>query len=223
MNGSCTAAAEEARGFAGMRPAAASLLHALRAGERAAARGLVEGLTPAIRAGVASELALRGSRRGRAPGQEVEDITQSVLLYLFAHGGRALLRWDPARGRELESFVGLVARRVTAAILRSRRRSPWSEVPVQPEDLDEQNVASTWGPESSAISRDMLVALTGRVRARLTARGVEMFEMLFLDERPTEDICATTGMAPHAVYRWRGRLSQMVKEIAAELGQDRAA
>jgi hypothetical protein len=221
MNNPCAAMPEALRfSFppAGREPAATSLLCALRAGERQAARRLVDALTPSVRAGVAEELLLRRSRRGREPRQEVEDITQSVLLYLFANGARALLRWDPARGRELKSFVGLVARRVTAATLRSRRRSPWSDDPVLPEDLDEQNATPTAGPESSAVSRDMLAALTDRVRARLTARGVEMFEMLFLDERPTEDICALTGMAPHAVYRWRGRLSQMVKEIAAELG-----
>ncbi len=197
---------------------ASELLLRVLEGERTAERRLVEELTPTIRASVSRELALRRRRSGRATEQEVEDITQSVLLGLFADGGRTLKKWDPARGRELKSFVGLLAQRRTVTILRCRRTSPWSEDPMLPEDLDKNPVEAN-GPESRAISRDMLGALLGAVRARLTARGAEIFRLLFLEGASTEDVCTQTDLSAASVYQWRRRLRLLVEEVAGELKQ----
>ncbi len=74
--------------------------------------------------------------RGRDARQEVKDLTQHVLMILFAEEGRALLRWDPDGGASFANFVGLIAEREIASILRSRRRSPGEE-PTEAGDLDE--------------------------------------------------------------------------------------
>ncbi|APR86956.1 hypothetical protein A7982_12305 [Minicystis rosea] len=187
-------------------------------GDAKAMRQLVRGLTPVIRANVGWVLV-----RGQAPGrrearQEIEDVTQSVLLALFADRGRVLLQWDPTRGLDLPSFVALLARRETVSVLRSRRRSPWTEDPTQHEDLD-RNAMPHMGPESEAISRDMLNALSGAVRERLSARGAEIFDLMFLEGRPVEEVSSITGMSADTVYVWKSRLVRQLREIFDELGR----
>ena len=113
----------------------------------------------------------RAARAGRREArQEVEDVTQTVLLALFADRGRVLLQWDPARGLELEGFVSLLAKRETVSLLRSRRRSPWTEDPTLHEDLD-RNAVPRMGPESETISRDMLASPRRRRARQADAQG----------------------------------------------------
>jgi len=191
-----------------------ALIESALRGERRASRRLVEELTPAIRGSVAKTL-LAARRRMPAKG-EVDDITQTIFLALFVDGGRLLLRWDPARGLGLRGFVAMVARRRTVALLRSRRRNPWSEEPVDVEALDE-HPAATGEPEATALQREALAAVTERMRARLSRRGAELFEILFLDARSTEDACSLTGLSPNAVHCWKSRMVGLAREMAAEL------
>src|SRR6185369_9010875 len=83
----------------------AALIRRAADGDRQAMRQLVTALTPCIRTAVASTLARSTSPGRRAARQEVEDVTQSVLLALFADRGHVLQQWDPARGIPLEAFV----------------------------------------------------------------------------------------------------------------------
>jgi RNA polymerase sigma-70 factor (ECF subfamily) len=187
-----------------------------------AERELIRALTPIIRASVARTMRRFASRR-REIDQEVEDVTQGVLLVLFVKdGGRALSRWDPDRGLALEGFVALLAAHETASILRNRRRSPWTEEPMATEALDENPTAAA-GPEAAASSRRMIAAVVDRVRARVSARGGQVFDLLFLEGHPPEDISALTGLGLPAVYTWSSRLSRLGRQIAAELEGERAA
>jgi len=188
-------------------------------GDRQAVRQLVDALTPVIQIRVAR--ALRRWRRaawGRDVRQEVEDLTQSVFLALFANGGQALRRWEPERGLSLPAFVGLLADHEITSILRSRRRSPWTEDPTADEDLDEgARVDAGRGPELAALSRETLRALVDRLREKLSDRGLELFYLLFVEERSTEEVCAAAGLTPDAVYAWRSRLARLTRQIAADL------
>ncbi|WP_437927976.1 hypothetical protein WMF37_01640 [Sorangium sp. So ce291] len=198
----------------------AALIARAMAGERSALRELVDLLTPTIQ-----ERAVRALfRRRRAAGdrdvrQEVEDMTQTVFLSLFSDGGRTLRQWDGARGLSLPGFVGLVAEREVTSILRSRRRNPWTEAPTEDDTLD-QGVSEAAGPEPAMISRDTFEAIARRLRERLSERGLELFYLLLVDERSTEDVCAITGMTADAVYAWRSRLARQVRAIAAELATE---
>ncbi len=185
-------------------------------GERGATRKLVEEIRPAIRGSVARTLLSLCNRSACEIREEIDDFTQTVLLHLFVDDGRLLRLWDPARGRCLRSFVALLARRRTLALLRSRRQNPWSEEPTEHDWLDEQP-APNGEPESTAVTRETIAALTSRLRARLSPRGSELFEILFLEERSTEDACSLTGMTPGAIHTWRSRLSSLAREVAMDL------
>lgn len=197
-----------------------SLLLVRRAveGDATSMRKLVRELTPIVRAGVCWVLT-RGRVHGRREArQEIEDVTQTVLLALFMDRGKILLQWDPSRGLDLAGFVALLARRETVSVLRSRRRSPWTESPTLLEELDRVAVARM-GPESEAISRDLLATLAETVRDRLTERGGRIFDLIFLEGRPVEEVCEMTGISADSFYTWRSRLQRMVREILAEIAR----
>jgi RNA polymerase sigma-70 factor (ECF subfamily) len=181
-------------------------------------RQLVRELSPAIRAGVSWVLTRGRGQGGREPRQEVEDVTQTVLLALFADQGRVLLQWDPARGHDLPGFAALLARRETVSILRSRRRNPWTEDPTLEEELD-RSAVQRMSPESELVSKDLLGALASAVRARLPERGAELFDLIFLQGLPANEVSEKTGLSPDAVYQVKSRLQRQVREILTDLGR----
>ena len=151
--------------------------------------------------------------RARDVEQEVADLTQDVFTELFADDARVLRSWDPARGLSLSNFVGLVAERRAGRILSTLRRSPWTE---SPEDLTELEIVDV-DPTLALESRDFLETLYHHVRASLTPRGLELFELLLVQGEPVEAVCSRTGMTPEAVWAWRSRLVKVVRMLGEEL------
>lgn len=191
------------------------------AGEEPALTRLVQTLTPVVQSRVARGLLLRrtGAASGRDVRQEVEDLTQEIFLVLFADGGKVLRSWEPGRGLSLANFVGLVAERQTASILRSGRRSPWKEDPTLPENLDQASADS--GPEAVAASREQLRNLLHRLKEELTPLGRHLFDLLFLRELPFEEVTRQTGMSSDAVYAWRSRLRRLARRLLEEPSETR--
>ncbi|HEY8211970.1 MAG TPA: sigma-70 family RNA polymerase sigma factor [Myxococcaceae bacterium] len=186
-------------------------------GDARAARELAQAVLPVVHARVARLLLrFRTAARQRDVRQEVEDLTQQVLLALFSNGGRALRAWTPERGLALEKFVGLLSEREVYSILRSRRRSPWTEDPTE-EEILHASPDSRSGPEGLIASRQLAQAAVARALERLSERGREMFQWIFVDDRPVDEICEITGMKPGAIYVWRNRITQLLREVAQEL------
>ncbi len=184
------------------------------AGDPAAVHWLVSHLSPVIQARVARAL-LRRASGGRSTRQEVEDMTQEVFVALFEDGGKVLRSWEPERGMSLANFTGLVAERQVAAILRSGRRSPWTEDPTLSEDLERPS-DDAQGAEARLASQQILAVLLDRVRATLSPKGLDLFERLYVREESVEAVCAATGMSPDAVYAWRSRLGKLVRTFVEE-------
>jgi RNA polymerase sigma factor (sigma-70 family) len=189
------------------------------AGDEPALTRLVQALTPVIQSRVARGLLLRraGAAAGRDVRQEVEDLTQEIFLVLFADGGKVLRSWQPERGLSLLNFVGLVAERQTASILRSGKRSPWKEDPTLPEDLDQ--AAQESSPEEIAASREQLKLLLHRLTEELTPLGRHLFDLLFLRELPVKEVTRQTGMTPGTVHQWRRRLRCLVRQLLDETSE----
>jgi len=183
------------------------------AGDAAALAALVDELTPVVQARVARVLLRR--RTTRDVRQEVEDLTQEVFLALFAGGGRVLRSWQPQRGLSLKNFVGLVADRQATSILRSGKRSPWTEEPTAVDDLDRP--ADDADPEARALSRQQLRRLLELLRERLSPLGWHLFDLLFIQEKTVTEVCRTAEMSPEAVYAWRSRLRRQARRLARRI------
>jgi RNA polymerase sigma-70 factor (ECF subfamily) len=191
------------------------LVNAALARDPTACRALIAQLAPVVRQRVAKMLLCSAGRSGRtASPADVDDLAHDVFVVLFDRDGRVLKAWDPQRGLSLRNFVGLVAQREAAAILRSGRRSAWAEDPTQD---DVQLGASEHTPEREAAAREELGIVLDRLRERLSPRGLLMFEALFSDHQAVEQVCEQFDMTANAVYSFRSRLQGLVAEIHAEL------
>ncbi len=136
-----------------------------------------------------------------------------------------LSKWDPTRGLGLDGFVGLVADRQVASILRSGKRSPWLEDPTSDEDLTREvdvDARDTSSPERITASRDLCTKILDRLRERLSVTGLRLFHLTIVEEQAVEDVCAETGLQRGAVYTWKSRILSTIQGIARELEDEEA-
>ncbi|HJK92238.1 MAG TPA: sigma-70 family RNA polymerase sigma factor [Polyangiaceae bacterium LLY-WYZ-15_(1-7)] len=199
------------------RPAdAARALPGALAREPGAVRVFVAALTPVIQARVARALHRRGGLAGREVRQEVRDLTQEVFVALFADDARVLRRWDGDKGLSLPNFVGLVAEREAGAILRSKRRSPFTDEPTEGAALERRSGAAR-SVEREVGARDLLRALLARLEEELSPLGAQIFDLVWRQQKSTEQVCAELGMSKDAVHAWRSRIMKKARALRAEL------
>jgi len=196
------------------RDAGAYLARALH-GDAHARDALVRAVAPIIQVRVYKALSVR-RRSGRDVRQEVEDLTQDILVSLFAEDARVLRAWDPARGLSFANYVGLVAEREVGHRLRSRRRSPWSLEPTEDGELAEA-AGTTDGPELHVGSRQKLTRIWARLKEQVTPRGLELFQRLFIEGESVDRVCEDFGMQPASVYAWRSRFLKRAREVQEEI------
>ena len=189
-------------------------------GQRAAVARLVARLTPVIQARVA-RCVLRYKPRGGQVRQDVDDLAQDVFLRLFEERGRVLSSWDPARGLSLENFAGLVAERLAISSLRTGKRNPWRE-----DEADEEAIAAIpsaeAGPAEEVASADFMGRLHERLRETLTPLGLHLFNLLYVEERSVDEVCAATKLSADAVYAWRSRLRRTAQGLCQQLVSETA-
>lgn len=178
---------------------------------------LVKRLTPVIQARVARCLLRSSAGRSRNARQEVADLTQDTFRMLFEDDCKVLLRWDPAAGLGLDNFVGLVAKRHALSVLRSKRRSPWSDDPV--EDLDRLS-ASGPSAESIVATQQVLTTVIAELETELSPKGLLLFQRLFVDEADVQAVCTELNMSRDAVYAWRSRLGKVIRQKVTALMSD---
>lgn len=180
--------------------------------------------TPVVQARVARVVLSRGRRAGRDLRQEVADLVQDVFVSLFQNRGATLMAWQPEKGASLKNFIGLIAHRHAMATLRSRPRSPLTNVPVDSSALESHDAESgPTSPEARAASRELVQKVLDGLRARLSPLGVEMFYRLFVDCESTATIVLATGMSEDAVYQWRARIVQQAQQVQREVERPRLA
>jgi RNA polymerase sigma factor (sigma-70 family) len=187
-------------------------------GDPIAVRAVVDDLTPVIQARAARAIVKRYAHRAqrRDLTQEVEELTQEVFASLFANNAATLRSWDPSRGLSLRNFVGLVAEREIANIVKSGRRRPWSEERTVEAD-DERHAGTTEGPELPLAARELVGQVLEKLKTELSAQGYRLFELLLLDEKTVEEVCSEMGLSRDAVYAWRSRLPKLVRRCAEGL------
>lgn len=192
------------------------ILKAALEGDRGAMRVLVDRLAPVIWTRV-TRVVQRSRRRTPDQVRQIgDDLKQEVFAALFQENGRALRAWMPERGLSLEAYVGLLSEHQAASILRSGRRSAWREDATEDESLARAVGVTDLG-ERRLDARDTLVRVVERIREELSPRGVQIFELLVVEERPVEEVAQLTGMNVDALYAWRSRIGKLAHRIAAEL------
>jgi RNA polymerase sigma factor (sigma-70 family) len=188
--------------------------HACRGDRRALAR-LVGELLPVVKVEVVVALHRRAGAAGRDATQEVDDFVQDVLVYLLAQDGRVLRRWDPGRGRSLASFVRLVTRHRVARRLEGFRGNPWNTEATEDEQLEGLDFD---GHDDDAFrqlaSRERLARLLEHLRARLDERGLLLFRLIYVEQRPIPEVCETVAMSRAAVDQWSSRLRRWARGLA---------
>lgn len=172
-------------------------------------RRLAERLLDAIQREVAIALHRSAARQGRDPRQEVQDLVQEVLVSLFEHDARELRRWDPTRGRSLESFVRLVARRRVARVLGQRRGNPWTEGAVELEEGPDED-----GLEERLEHRAELGEVLQALHAQMSPRDVELFELLFVQGLEPGEVAEQMQMSRGAVNAWSYRMRKQARAAA---------
>ncbi len=172
---------------------------------------LVSRWTPIIQARVVRVLRRRARGVGDRVFQEVEELVQQVFVTLFDKQAAALRAWHPKRGLSLDNWVGLIAEQQVLALLRTRKRNPWTEEPTLTEELDRTSPEPS--PEHAALSRDVLDNLLDRMRERLSPLGWRLFCLLYLQEEDVAAAARSSGLTTTAVYGWRSRLRRLAQEL----------
>jgi len=192
-----------------------ALLARALAGDLVARRALADRLIEPVQREVAIGLvrAASASGGGRDARQEVRDLVQDVLLLLFEHDAHELRRWDPARGRSLESFARLIARRRVARVLGQRRGNPWTLLLV-----DAEAEGDAEGDVQLVVrleQRNQLDAVLFALQGRMDDRDHELFELLFVDERDPAEVATLVGISRGAVNAWCYRMRKLARAVAS--------
>lgn len=190
------------------------------AGDSGAMNVLVRGIAPTIQSRIAYALLRRhGAAKGRNVRQELEDLVQETFAELYAHDGRALRAWDPARGHSFLGFVGFLAERQVAQTMRRSKRNPWTEDPTMDETLIPLS-GVTESPENEVAGRQILERLGDQLRAQLSPLGWNYFHQIYVDGREIEAVSKDSGASIDAIYAWRSRLGRLLKKLLRELSTE---
>lgn len=192
------------------------------AGQPQARRVLAGRLIGTIQREVVAVLRRAAVVHARDPKQEVQELTQDVLVALFESDGQELRRWDPQRGRNLDSFVRLVARRRVARILGQRRGNPWADEPRDPqlsdaEDHDDVDLLRR------LEERSMLDRVLDHIYAHASTRDLELFQLIFVDERDPQEVAEALDMTRGAVNAWSYRTRKLARGFALSSLDDETA
>lgn len=188
-------------------------------GDAEAMKRLVGRIEPIVRmrAGRAL-LRRRHEARGRDLRVDTEDFIQDVFAALFAKRGKALRAWDPERGLSFDRFVGFLAEREVNAVLRTGRRSPWTEDPTMDDTLHHLHGTEP-SHQARVESRELLRIIADRMTERLSPLGLHYFQRLFIEQRSVAAVAEESGVSTGALYAWRSRLSRTLDSIRAEIAE----
>jgi RNA polymerase sigma-70 factor (ECF subfamily) len=141
-----------------------------------------------------------------------------------------LKSWDEGKGLSLKNFVGLVAERVALSWLRTGRKSAWRELPLSADDLTQTadngfegeqdhrvSSQSPGSPESHVANRQTLEKVISRLKEELPPNGLQVFFLIYVEGKSTEEVCDIMNLKIDTVYSWRSRLLKRTHALLTEL------
>lgn len=181
------------------------------AGDAAARRELGRRLMQAVAREASFAVSRLAAAEGRDPRQEVKDLVHDVLLGLFENDGQQLRRWDPERGRSLESFVQLIARRRIPRMLSGGRGNPWADAPIDPADIDTADDADL---AKRLEQRNQLDQVLLAMHAKMNERDHDLFDLIFVQEMSPDAVAERMDMTRGAVNAWSYRMRKLARAAA---------
>ncbi len=182
-------------------------------GDQAAIALFIDAVAPIIQARVARRLLRSPRAMSGDTRQDVKDLTQDILVYLFGNNAKALRNWDPELGLSLANFVGLIAERRTISALRSGKQNPWRE---QASEDHEQHEDRQHTPDVALQHEDGFNQLMLAMKASVSALGWHLFELLYIRDLDIDEVRTQTGLSADALYAWRSRLRRKAKTLYAQ-------
>ncbi len=172
---------------------------------------------PAIKLQVVKVLYRRARTQGRDPQQDIEDFAHDALAHLLSNGGKRLRAWNPARGLPLASFVRLLTRRHVSRVLDGYRGNPWAGGATGETNVDDLELEPDHSPFNHTLSQQQFTRLMNRLDAYLDDRGLVLFELHYVEQRPVSEVAQLMAISREAFYEWRARLKRFARRIATDL------
>lgn len=143
--------------------------------------------------------------------QDVEEIFGNVLINLLQRDKSRLRVFDPARGRSLSTWIGLIAVNTAIDYLRALSRQPAADPSQQ---VSDQPALGT-DPYKTTLAREQL-DLISHIFGSLSARDRLFVHLYYYEERDPLDVAKIMGISVKTVYskkyKLRHRLSQQLGE-----------
>lgn len=182
-----------------------ALISAARHGNPRAKRAVVERLLPSIRRRVRWRLG-RGSG---LPSLQEPDAVQEIWLVLLKDDCAQLCAWDPARGRSIDGYVGMIVDRVLGN-LRDHARAQKRESALVGLDCVPELPDDGAGPERALIAHANAEGLLKHLHRSLSERGRHVLGKL-CEDASASDIASTLGVSRQVVYNWRYEIRQQAR------------
>jgi RNA polymerase sigma-70 factor (ECF subfamily) len=152
-------------------------------------------------------------RRRDLPQDSAEDLTQEILLKLF----QELPTYDPAKGH-FRSWLKAVVNNALSNYWRHRRRHPehfgvgGTGFLEQMARLESPETADELSGVIEEHGKTIAAEVLRRVQARVEEKTWQAFYRTLVEERPAADVAAELGLTVGAVYKYKCRVKEMVKE-----------
>lgn len=165
------------------------------------------------------------ARTGRVAAADVEDAVQQAFLTFFHNDGQVLRRWLGDAG--LRTYLCRVAERVAqrhfqrALTRRGRFRLDLDE-PVESGEsrVERLEVEQPAHPEVEALlaERSERDRLREAILERLSEKGRQYYQWLFVDELDVTAIAELDQTNPNNVYQWKNRITRAAHDVLVEAG-----
>jgi RNA polymerase sigma factor (sigma-70 family) len=178
------------------------LINRAASGDEAAQRELYDRLAPIIRGRLRFERSRAVKRL--SPTLGLEDVAQHVWMVLVKDGYRQLLSYDPARGKSLAGYVGLIAGREYGNLTRTPHR--------ETQEITEDARANGIDPETFTVASDLRRRCYQDIAATLSPRGKLVLDLFFLEQKTTGEVAHILGWREQAVSNWVFKIRRQIEE-----------
>lgn len=197
------------------------LVRLVLAREPAATRQFVDTYAPLIQSAAARVLSCL-SYTGMRRVPDIADAMQEIFRQLWERDFARLRGYDEQRGT-LAAFLWTLSQNEASKLASSGRRSGYREMPSDPRTGELANRSAQSETDEADLARrieskDALAVLFSELDAELDATDHRLIELRFVEEQPSEVICAELRISPAAFYQRVSRLRKLIQQVAARHG-----